>query len=322
MGSDHNLGAMSRRQKRLARGNGRQPRRLRRQGPERFCHHRLRVSRVPRFRGLADKINAMLNALDVDDVAALAVCGKSIRESVMKAPFPTELEKRSAPPTTSCWPKAPRKSPRRALLGHGRRSARRLLRRPAGDLPERDRADDNVLKVKEVFASLYNDRAISLPRAPRLQAQRFLSSACSAWCARTWRVRRDVHAGHRIRFPRRGVHHLQLRPRRNAVVQGAVNPTSSTSTSRRSTPASRRSCALAGRKSQDPMMYTDVPGERVRHRDRRPRSANTFSISDEDVRNCPPGADHRGHYGRPMDIEWGKDGVTASCTSCRRARKR
>ena len=42
--------------------------------------------------GLADRINAQLSALDVDDVQALARTGKAIREEVLKAPFPAALE--------------------------------------------------------------------------------------------------------------------------------------------------------------------------------------------------------------------------------------
>ncbi|MBN9127371.1 MAG: phosphoenolpyruvate synthase, partial [Nitrosospira sp.] len=43
--------------------------------------------------GLAERINAQLSALDVDDVQTLAKTGKAIREAVIKAPFPAALEK-------------------------------------------------------------------------------------------------------------------------------------------------------------------------------------------------------------------------------------
>src|SRR5690606_1677467 len=59
------------------------------------------------------------------------------------------------------------------------------------------------------------------------------------------------------------------------------------------------------------MVYSDVPGERVKIEDTPVDMRNTFSISDEDVQELSKQAlVIEKHYGRPMDIEWAKDGVS------------
>jgi pyruvate,water dikinase len=55
------------------------------------------------------------------------------------------------------------------------------------DLPQRGRIEGVLHKMKEVFASLYNDRAISYGCTRAFaHADVALSAACSAWCAATW----------------------------------------------------------------------------------------------------------------------------------------
>jgi pyruvate,water dikinase len=85
--------------------------------------------------------------------------------------------------------------------------------------------DDVLHKMKEVFASLYNDRAISyrvhkgfatMPTWP-------CRPACSAWCAPTWARRRDVHHRHRKGFED-VVFITSSYGLGETVVQGAVNP--------------------------------------------------------------------------------------------------
>ena len=59
------------------------------------------------------------------------------------------------------------------------------------------------------------------------------------------------------------------------------------------------------------MVYSDVPGERVRTEDTPAELRNAFSITDADVQELSKQAlVIEQHYGRPMDIEWGKDGNT------------
>ena len=58
--------------------------------------------------GLNDRINAKLNALDTEDVRALATVGASIRSMVQAQPFPADLEKPSVTRSPSSAPKTPR----------------------------------------------------------------------------------------------------------------------------------------------------------------------------------------------------------------------
>ena len=112
--------------------------------------------------GLDERINAQLKALDVDDVQALASTGKRIREAVVKAPFPAQLEKE----IRAAYDELVKESGTEISVAV-RSSA------TAEDLPDASFAGqqetflnvsgiDNVLTaIREVFASLFNDRAIS-----------------------------------------------------------------------------------------------------------------------------------------------------------------
>ena len=91
---------------------------------------------------------------------------------------------------------------RGALLGHGRRSARSLLRRPAGNLPQRARRRHTLLKrMHEVFASLFNDRAIAyrVHQGFDHRARGAVRRHPAHGAQRPGRERRDVHAGYRLR---------------------------------------------------------------------------------------------------------------------------
>ena len=111
--------------------------------------------------GLADKINARLDKLDTEDVRALAQTGAEIRAMVEAQPFPADLQKAIADEF--------------ATLSAGNAAATFAVRSSATaeDLPDASFAgqqetflnvhgiDEVLHKMKEVFASLYNDRAIS-----------------------------------------------------------------------------------------------------------------------------------------------------------------
>ncbi|MEE1925940.1 PEP/pyruvate-binding domain-containing protein, partial [Pseudomonas sp. 147P] len=111
--------------------------------------------------GLNDKIHAALDALDVDDVNALAKTGAQIRQWVMEAEFPARLD---AEIRTAF-----------AAMANGNENMAVAVRSSATaeDLPDASfagqqetflniRGVDNVIRAaKEVFASLFNDRAIS-----------------------------------------------------------------------------------------------------------------------------------------------------------------
>ncbi|HMZ02162.1 MAG TPA: PEP/pyruvate-binding domain-containing protein, partial [Burkholderiaceae bacterium] len=111
--------------------------------------------------GLTEKINARLATLDTDDVRALAAAGAEIRGWVEEAPFPADLEAAIRAEF--------------AKLTEGNPGASFAVRSSATaeDLPDASFAgqqetflnvvgiEDVLHKMKEVFASLYNDRAIS-----------------------------------------------------------------------------------------------------------------------------------------------------------------
>jgi pyruvate,water dikinase len=167
--------------------------------------------------GLTERISKRLATLDIEDVRALAVAGAEIRGWVEAQPFPADLEKaiRGA----------------FATLAGDNLQASFAVRSSATaeDLPDASFAgqqetflnvvgiEDVLHKMKEVFASLYNDRAISY-RVHKGFAHDVV--ALSAGVQRMGALRprrrwRDVHHRHRVRLQGRGLHHLQLRPGRD-----------------------------------------------------------------------------------------------------------
>ena len=113
--------------------------------------------------GLSERISAALAALDVDDVNELARVGKEIRQWILETPFPEELDRA----VEEAWNKMTADAGTDAISVAVRSSA------TAEDLPDASFAGqqetflninglDNVKEaMKHVFASLYNDRAIS-----------------------------------------------------------------------------------------------------------------------------------------------------------------
>ncbi|MEQ1659476.1 MAG: PEP/pyruvate-binding domain-containing protein, partial [Hylemonella sp.] len=111
--------------------------------------------------GLADRINAKLDALDTEDVRALATVGAEIRAMVEAQPFPADLEK------------AIREDYAKLSAGNAQATFAVRSSATAEDLPDASFAgqqetflnvhgiEEVLHKMKEVFASLYNDRAIS-----------------------------------------------------------------------------------------------------------------------------------------------------------------
>jgi pyruvate, water dikinase len=133
---------------------------------------------------LAEAISVQLADLDIDDIARLAVVGRSIRSAVVAQPFPPDLEAEIRAGY--------------AELAGGDEQLSFAVRSSATaeDLPDASfagqqetflniRGSDAIMQaIKEVFASLYNDRAIA------------------------YRVHHD---GHRVRLHRCGLHHLLIR---------------------------------------------------------------------------------------------------------------
>ncbi len=174
--------------------------------------------------------------------------------------------------------------------------------------------DNLVDAMHQVFASLFNDRAI----AYRVH-QGFDHSQVALSAGVQTMVRSDigasgvvVHAGHRNGIPRRSFHHLILRPWAKPSCRAPSIPTSSTFTnlpSRRGKhPILRKNLGSKAIK----MIYSDnpTPGKTVETVDVAERDSLRFSISEHDIIELAKMAvTIEEHYGRPMDIEWGKDGT-------------
>ncbi|MGH7225997.1 MAG: PEP/pyruvate-binding domain-containing protein, partial [Gemmataceae bacterium] len=282
--------------------------------------------------GLADRINKMLETLDVDDVQALAKTGRTIRESVMKAPFPAALEKE----IRAAYDK---------LLAESGTEISVAVRSSATaeDLPDASFAGqqetflnvngiENVLKaMKEVFASLYNDRAI----AYRVH-QNFVHSQVALSAGVQRMVRSDIGTSG-VMFTmdtesgfREAVFITASYGLGEAVVQGAVNPdefyaykpnlrAGRPAVLRRSLGEKAKKMVYAGQDAQVSQRGKDAGlvaatadkshGKTVEFVAVAPAERNLFCLSDTDVEALAKQAlIIEDHYGRPMDIEWGKDG--------------
>ncbi len=263
--------------------------------------------------GLADRINAALSSLDVDDIRALATTGRQIREWVMATPFPARLRDDVAAAyeqlIKDCGPDA----------SFAVRSSA-----TAEDLPDASFAgqQETFLNIKgleniidamhEVFASLFNDRAI----AYRVH-QGFDHSQVALSAGVQRMVRSDIGASG-VMFTldtesgfRDAVFITSAYGLGETVVQGAVNPDEfyvyKPALAAGKEAILRRS--LGGKAIR--MIYSDESGHgrstqtvEVPEADR-----NRFSLNDAEIQALARQAVIiEQHYGRPMDIEWGKDG--------------
>ncbi|MBB5735735.1 pyruvate,water dikinase [Xanthomonas campestris] len=263
---------------------------------------------------LSKRIFDKLATLDVEDVTALTVAGKEIRDWVIDAPLHPELDRDIRTAYAQLC----------AENGGGEVAVAVRSSATAEDLPDASfagqqetflnvtGADDVVHKVKEVFASLYNDRAIAyrvhhgfkhedvfLSAGVQLMVRSGVGAAGVLFTLDTESGFRDV------------VFVTSSFGLGEMVVQGAVNPDEfyvykPTLTAGKPAILRRSLGSKAIR-----MVYSDVPGERVRTEDTPVELRSTFSISDEDVQELSKQAlVIEKHYGRPMDIEWAKDGVS------------
>ncbi len=261
--------------------------------------------------GLADRINAALEVLDVDDVDALAKTGAQIREWIIELPFPAQL----AAEIKAAYDK---------ITAEGEGSFAVRSSATAEDLPDASFAGqqesflnihgyENILHaMKEVFASLYNDRAIAY------RVHKDFAHADVALSAGVQRMVRSDSGASGVMFSidtETGFDQVVFITASyglgETVVQGAVNPDEfyvHKPTLALGKPAIiRRNLGSKLIK----MIFTDkaVAGKSVRTVDVPEADRNRFSLSDEDVLELARYAVIiEQHYGRPMDIEWGKDG--------------
>jgi pyruvate,water dikinase len=263
---------------------------------------------------LSERIFDRLATLDVEDVDALVKAGGEIRGWVIDAPLQPDLDR------------AIREGYRRMCSEAGASDIAVAVRSSATaeDLPDASFAgqqetflnvtgeDDVVRKVKEVFASLYNDRAIAYRVHHGFKHEDvFLSAGVQLM------VRSDVGASG-VLFTldtesgfRDVVFVTSSYGLGEMVVQGAVNPDEFyvyKPTLQQGKPAILR--RTIGSKLIR-MVYSETPGERVKIEDTPAALRNRFSVTDADVEELSRQAlTIEKHYGRPMDIEWAKDGNT------------
>jgi pyruvate,water dikinase len=263
---------------------------------------------------LSQRIFDRLADLDVEDVDALVKAGGEIRGWVIDAPLQPALDQ------------AIRDGYRRMRDEAGDEALAVAVRSSATaeDLPDASFAgqqetflnvtgeDDVVRKVKEVFASLYNDRAIAYRVHHGFRHEDvFLSAGVQLM------VRSDIGASG-VLFTldtesgfRDVVFITSSYGLGEMVVQGAVNPDEFyvyKPTLEQGKPAILR--RTIGSKLIR-MVYSDQEGERVRIEDTPAPLRRRFSINDADVEELSRQAlTIEKHYNRPMDIEWAKDGHT------------
>jgi pyruvate,water dikinase len=273
-----------------------------------------------KYDGLTERINARLDALDTEDVRALADAGAEIRAMVENQPFPADLENAIRDAFTT-------------LVGDNDKATFAVRSSAtAEDLPDASFAgqqetflnvhgiDEVLHKMKEVFASLYNDRAISY------RVHKGFAHADVALSAGVQRMVRSDTGAAGVMFTidtESGFEDVVFITASyglgETVVQGAVNPdefyvhkpmlkAGKRALIRRNlgskliqmTFTTAEEKAAAGALKGKLVKTVDVPVEQ----------RNRYSLSDADVEQLAHYAMViEQHYGRPMDIEWGKDGI-------------
>ncbi|MET0680371.1 MAG: phosphoenolpyruvate synthase [Burkholderiales bacterium] len=262
--------------------------------------------------GLADRIEARLAALDPDDVEALARCGADIRHWVVTASLPARLETEVA-------------AAYRELMKAGEHPVAVRSSATAEDLPDASFAGQQetflnitglpgvLAAIRQVFASLYNDRAISY------RVHKGFAHADVALSAGIQLMVRSDLAASGVMFTldtesgfRDVVFITASYGLGETVVQGAVNPDEfyvhKPMLAAGKRPITRRSL---GSKLVRMVFTVDAAGGTATTTVDVPAAdRNRFCITDEDALELARFAvEIERHYGRPMDIEWGKDGL-------------
>lgn len=265
--------------------------------------------------GLDDHINATLQAINIDNVSELAEAGAYVRDKILKTPFSPSFEEDID------------KAYQRLIktIGHNNFTVAVRSSATAEDLPEASFAGQqesylNVsgidairLAIKKVFASLYNDRAISY------RAHHGFSHSEVALSAGIQQMVRSDLASSGVMFT------LDTESGFDAVVfitsayglgelvvQGALNPDEFYVYK----PALRanKPCIIRrnlGSKALK-MVFSEVAkdGQYLRTEEVPPSARQVFSLTDADIESLARYAlTIEAHYQRPMDIEWAKDGV-------------
>jgi pyruvate,water dikinase len=264
--------------------------------------------------GLADRIDQLLTKLDVDNIEQLKKSGEQIRQWLLQAPLPDEVHQ----DIVSAWEQ----------MSAGENVSFSVAVRSsatAEDLPDASfagqqetllnvRGLDQLLKsVIHVYASLYTDRAIAY------RVHNGFSHRDVALSVGVQRMVRSDLASSGVMFTldtESGFRDLVFITAAwglgESVVQGAVNP-DEFYVYKPSLRAGKRSIIRRNLGSKAlKMVYNDDPasGEYVRTVEVAEADSGRFCLSDEDAETLARYAvSVEEHYGRPMDIEWAKDGV-------------
>ncbi|MCB5186272.1 phosphoenolpyruvate synthase [Methylobacillus gramineus] len=264
--------------------------------------------------GLDKRINAELDSLNVDDVDALAVTGQKIRQWIIDTTFPQELQDAIA-------------ANYKTLTAEAGEDVTFAVRSSATaeDLPDASfagqqesflniRGLDNILHaIKEVFASLYNDRAISY------RVHKGFVHADVALSAGVQRMVRSNLGSSGVMFTmdtesgfRDVVFITSSYGLGETVVQGAVNPDEfyvHKPLLAKGFPAIvRRSLGSKLIK----MIFSDsnVAGKSTHTVENSKEDSSRYSLGDEEILELARFAVIiEQHYQCPMDVEWGRDGV-------------
>ncbi len=269
-----------------------------------------------KFEGLSEKIEERLKTLDTEDVRSLAKAGSEIRGWILNQPFPKDLEREIG----LAFDKL---NGKQTEASYAVRSSA-----TAEDLPDASFAGqqetflnvvglpDILHKMKEVFASLYNDRAISY------RVHKGFEHSGVALSAGVQRMVRSDKGSAGVMFTidtESGFEDVVFITSSyglgETVVQGAVNP-DEFYVHKPMISANKRAIIRRNLGSKlIQMTFSSAEekqktGQLVKTEDVPVEMRNRFSLTDADVEQLAKYAlIIEQHYARPMDIEWGKDGV-------------
>ena len=263
---------------------------------------------------LGNQITKELDGLDINDVQKLAASGKKIRNWIMETPFPEKLDSSIEGEYSNLTQRSSK-----GMTFAVRSSA------TAEDLPDASFAGqqesflniqgiENIKKaIKEVFASLYNDRAISY----RVH-KGFIHADVSISAGVQQMVRSDIGcAGVMFSIDTESgfndvVFITSSYGLGETVVQGAVNPDEfyvHKPLLKNNFPAIVKK-TIGSKKIK--MIFSDLneAGKSTKTLDVDVKDADQFSLSNDEVLELAKYAiTIEEHYGCPMDIEWGKNGI-------------
>jgi pyruvate,water dikinase len=262
---------------------------------------------------LGERINSTLASLDVDNIDQLVATGKDIRTWIRATPLPKKLTEN----ISAAWQQM--ESAHGGELSVAVRSSA-----TAEDLPDASFAgqQDTFLNIRgieqltvaihDVFASLYNDRAIAYrvhqgyahdDVALAVGVQQMVRSDLS--CSGVM-FTLDTESGFRDVVLITSSYGLG-----ETIVQGAVNP-DEFYVYKPALRADKRSVLRKNLGSKSiKMIFADnaAPGKTVKTVDVDPADSARFSLTDAETETLARYAVIvEDHYDRPMDIEWGKDG--------------